>query len=65
LKEILKKKYLNVRGLSIPALQGREEVSTTIIIIIIIIPYGIIYEKRKSFKYTILIPLEWFVRGGN
>jgi hypothetical protein len=63
LEEILKKKYLNVRGLSIPALQGREEVSTTIIIIIIIIPYGI--ERRKSFKYTILIPLEWFVRGGN
>jgi len=51
--------------LSIPALQGGEEVSTTIVIIITIIPYGIIYEKRKSFKYTILIPLVWFVRGGN
>jgi len=47
---------LNARGLSIPALQGGEEVSTTIIIIITIIPYGIIYEKRMSFKYTILIP---------
>jgi hypothetical protein len=47
---------LNARGLSIPALQGEEEVSTTIIIIITIIPYGIIYEKRRSFKCAILIP---------
>jgi hypothetical protein len=65
LKEILKKKYLKYKGAIHPRPAGRVGVSTTIIIIITIIPYGILYEKRKSFKYTILISLEWFVRDGN